>query len=125
MDSEYGLTPRRVPHLRFALVLCMAIFFEKLTDFFILTYTPERYEPAWFMQPFHTVLDPYIGVILTTVIVVTVLTALSIAIDLAQLYVPAVTGRDTVCYWGSLAVYMCGTVYYVYTALQNILLLVT
>lgn len=124
MASDDGITPTSIPHLRFALVLIMAKFFDGFTSYFVLSYAEDIYEPGWVANAVMQATDPYIGTILITLFTVFSLTAFAITIDMGRNYLPKITGRDAFCYWGSLSVYIVGTGYYSYTAVQNLSLLV-
>lgn len=120
MPSDEGLVPTAIPHVRFALVLCMGKFLDGLSTLFVLQFRTNVYESVWLTRTLMEFTDPYMGTILITLLSVTVLMIFAILLDLGRVYLPEVTGRDTICYWGALSIYIGGTGYYVYATINNL-----
>lgn len=123
MSYDDGVVPLTIPHLRFALVLCMAKFLEALSVMFVLSYSDAVPDSFWLTRRIMAVTDLYVGSVIATLLTVTILTTFAIVVASGQTYLPDVWGRDTACYWGSFSIYVAGTLYYVYVAAENMLLI--
>lgn len=124
MVSDDGLIPMNIPHLRFALVLCMAKFMHGLSEMFAFEFAEGTYNSIWTSRHIMDAVDPYLGTIVITIGVVTALMLVAIALDVSTSYLPTFTGRDSASYWGAIVIYIGGTIYFVYATAQTLLLLV-